>query len=229
MLTLVGGVCFGYSTRPPVLPHGARSRQSTVAMQILLGDGTPARGDDDFGPVPEYVDPLAKPRPQYDLCAASGRPDEIVFGAVAPESAAKMGEWTAHMRDKDLPRMMALFSDAEASTRSPDGAAAGYTDALRAEGFSTVEMIDLQSLGARDLVLASIRAAKAAKERVCVHCADGEAMTSIVMADWLLQDYIGGDNYQEASDALAARKRLGGVGRVADVEALEKFVETGSL
>jgi len=90
-------------------------------------------------------------------------------------------------------------------------------------------MIDLHSLGARDLVLASIRAAKAAKERVCVHCADGEAMTSIVMADWLLQDYIGGDNYQEASDALAARKRLGGVGRVADVEALEKFVETGSL
>ena len=66
-------------------------------------------------------------------------------------------------------------------------------------------------------------------ERLCVHCADGHKLTAIVLADWLLTDYIGGENYEEASAALAARKRLAGVERVADVAALEQWIVEGQL
>jgi hypothetical protein len=121
------------------------------------------------------------------------------------------------------------MNEAEAAARSPDGTAAGYAAALSAGGFTSVEMIDLYSPGARAAVLDSMGAAKAARERLCVHCADGNALTSVVMADWLLTDYIGGDNFQEAVDALAARKRLGGVERRADADVVEKYVGEGAL
>lgn len=107
-------------------------------------------------------------------------------------------------------RALALLSEDEASLRSPDGTVAGYEEALRAAGFTTVNRVDLAAAGARAVVNDELRAAKAAKERVCIHCADGTAMTSIVMCDWLLMDYIGGDNCEEASETLRARKRLGG-------------------
>ena len=49
------------------------------------------------------------------------------------------------------------------------------------------------------------------------------------MADWLLTDYIGGDNYLEACDMLRSRKRLSGVGRSADEATLEQWITTGNL
>jgi len=76
-------------------------------------------------------------------------------------------------------------------------------------------------------VLAALREAKAARERVCVHCADGTSKTGVVMADWLLSDYIGGDNIVEATDALRARKRLGGVERAVDPEVVASYIVTG--
>lgn len=121
--------------------------------------------------------------------------------------------------------------------RSPDGTPSGYVAALLAAGFTKVDRIDLDAPGSRSCVLAALREAKAARERICVHCADGTSKTGVVMADWLvnrvlvcatyfqvqpmalnvplslslqLSDYIGGDNIVEATDALRARKRLGG-------------------
>lgn len=99
---------------------------------------------------------------------------------------------------------------------------------------------------------------------VLVHCADGHAMTAIVLsgarraaaptpagapapvapgrwpaptpaprparADYLLHDYIGGgSNYLEACDLLAARKRLAGVERRAEADALERFIVDGRI
>ena len=49
--------------------------------------------------------------------------------------------------------------------------------------------IELDAEGSRDQVYEELRAAKAARERVCVHCADGNSMTGIVMADWLVSTY----------------------------------------
>ena len=47
-------------------------------------------------------DPLAVERPTFDLAAASGRPDEAVWGAVAAESAAHLAEWSAHMKEAGI-------------------------------------------------------------------------------------------------------------------------------
>ena len=44
-----------------------------------------------------------------------------------------------------------------------------------------------------------------------------------------LSDYIGGENYEEACDALSSRKRLTGVERRADPEALEAWMVEGHL
>merc|ERR1719473_1799784 len=86
----------------------------------------------DFDPT---YDPLAAPRPKYDLAAASGRPDEAVFGAVAPESAETLGEWADHMKGAGLSRVLGLFSAEEAAARAPNGTPEGYFGALVGAGF----------------------------------------------------------------------------------------------
>jgi len=246
--------CLGlYLTSPVALrPDTVRTSTvrtggaSTVSMVfpgegIYTGDGIP-EGPSRLTVGDDYVDPLEKPRPKYDLCAASGKPDEVCVGAIAPESAAALGEWITHMTGggenkpncpsiklQPLARTLALMSDEEAATRSPDGTPAGYDEALRAAGFTDVKRVDLQAPGSRAVVLDALRAAKAARERTCVHCADGTTLTSVVMCDWLLTDYIGGDNTEEAAHALAIRRRLGGVERLADPEIIAKFIVNGCM
>ena len=83
--------------------------------------------------------------------------------------------------------------------------------------------------GAREAVLGLMRGAQDTNEPLCIHCADGHALTSIPLADWLLTDYIGGDNYEEACHALASRKRLAGVERQAEASMLEKWIVEGHL
>ena len=72
----------------------------------------------DFDPT---YDPLAAPRPKYDLAAASGRGDEAVWGAAAPESAERIGEWVSHIRAAGVERVLGLFSVEQVSERSPNG------------------------------------------------------------------------------------------------------------
>ena len=74
-----------------------------------------------------------------------------------------------------------------------------------------------------------MRDTQAAREKLCVHCTDGSSLTGVVMADWLLTDYIGGDNYEEACHALAIRKRLAGVEREVDPAVLESWILDGHL
>ena len=104
-----------------------------------------------------------------------------------------------------------------------------------------------------------MRSTQEAKERLCVHCADGQALTSVVLADWMcasraspphllmrtrcaamahiaprdcvrsMVDLIGGNNYMEGCDALAARKRLAGVERRPEPEQLEAWTNEGHL
>jgi len=232
------GACLGLHLAPSVVPrNGASLRTREISMLILgpndgihMGDGVPD-GPQRMTVGDDYVDPLFTKRPKYDLCAASGRPEEICCGAVAPDTAFDIDEWAAHMRGEGKLQpfswALALLDDDEASLRSPDGTPTGYEDALRAAGFSSVTRVDLYAPGSRDLVYEALRAAKAAKERVCIHCADGTSRTSIVMADWLLTDYIGGDNCEEAAEALRSRKRLSGVERLVDAEVVAKFIVAG--
>lgn len=90
-------------------------------------------------------------------------------------------------------------------------------------------MLDPRADGAREATLTMLHAAVAAREQIVVCCADGHKLTAIVLADWLLTDYIGGENYDEACHALAMRKRLAGVERRADPAELERWMTTGKL
>lgn len=226
---------FGLLLSSPMRRPTQCTPRDDVSM-IILGDFGEGLTGDMSGPKrmtvgDDYVDPLFTERPRYDLCAASKRPDEVCCGAIAPETSFDIDEWAAYMRGEGklqpFVRTLALINEDEACLRSPDGSAAGYDEALRAAGFTTVERIDLATEGARVAVLKVLQAAKEARERVCIHCADGTSMTSIVMADWLLTDYIGGDNVEEATEALRAQERLGGIGRVVDPTLVADFMVAG--
>jgi len=186
---------------------------------------------DDLADFDPNFDPLAVERPAHDLAAASGRGDEVVWGAKAAESAADLDAWSAHMKAAGITRMLGLFTAEDAAARSAAGTAEGYYSELIASGpfdAAHVGLLDPRAEGAREAVLTVLRDAQASREKICVHCADGNALTSIVLADWLLTDYITGENYEEACHALAMRKRLAGVERRAEAEVLEKWIVEGN-
>jgi len=182
----------------------------------------------DFDPT---FDPLAVKRPPFDMAAASGRPQEAVWGAIGPEDAASVNPWAQHMLDRGVRRVLGLFTAEDAGARATDGTPQGYFAALVDAGFEAgaVGLVDPRAEGAREAILGLMRAAAEAREVLCIHCADGHALTSIPLADWVLTDYIGGDNYEEACHALASRKRLAGVERSPDPAALQKWIEVGHL
>ena len=158
-------------------------------------------------------DPLQQPRPEYDLGVPTGRPDEVVWGARAPESAGEMAAWAARLQEKGIARLLCLLSDDEMAARASDGTADGYVADLAAAGFDAakVSRTQLSAPGASAAVLAACEAAKASKEQLCVHCVDGQSDTPIALAHWMLADYLGGENYMEACDMLRGRKRKTGV------------------
>lgn len=180
---------------------------------------------------PNAPDPLAAPRPKYDLAGATGRPDEYVWGAIAPADAAELPDWAAHMKAKGAARMLGLFSAEQAGARSPDGTPAGYMNALVEAGFPAngVGLLDPRAPGSRDFVLSMMQDAKAAREKLVLHCADGTALTGPALADWVLTDYIGGYNYLEAVDLLRSRERLAGVGREVSDKTLESWITEGHM
>lgn len=223
----------------PGVPADDRRQGSAGGLIGVDGEptsGTGTAGDNfempedlaDFDPT---FDPLAAPRPKYDLAACSGRPNEVVWGAMAADSPVNLTVWAAHMREQGVVRMLGLFSAEDAAARAEAGSAEGYYNSLVASGFeaSKVGLLDPRAEGARDAAWGVLKEAQAANERVCVHCVDGEALTGVLLADWILTDYIGGDNYEEACHALVMRKRLSGVGRQVEPESLEGWVTTGHL
>jgi len=177
-------------------------------------------------------DPLLAGRPKYDLAAASGRPDEVAWGAVAAASSTELAEWSQHMIERNMTRALGLFTEAEAAERAADGTAVGYMRALVDAGFEPdgVTLVDPRSPGSRETILGIIRTAKEKKKKLCIHCADGTTLTGLPLADWIMQDYIGGgDNYLEAVDALAGRKRRSGIERKVAEEDLKSWIEAGHL
>ena len=134
-----------------------------------------------------------------------------------------------------MTRVLGLFTAEDAGARSTAGTPEGYFQELVAAGpfeEANVGLIDPRSVGARDAVLNVLRQTQEAREKICIHCADGHKLTAIVLSDWLLTDYIGGGSgeYGGGEDLLAAEwKRLAGVGRFADLEELERWVAEGHL
>eukprot|EP00962_Isochrysis_galbana_P056415 scaffold28364_cov129-Isochrysis_galbana.AAC.2 len=191
---------------------------------LSSSSGSLARADGSEQPM---MDPLAKPRPRYDLAPSSGRPDELVFGAASCAAPGLMGEWGAHLRDQGISRVLALCNAAEAEASQ----AALCTEA----GFaaSAVTVVDIRAGGAKAATIEAARAAVAARERIAVVDTVGGAHTALVLAQYLHDDYVGGDggthSCLEVCELLTARKRHSGVAWVARPEDLQRFLAEGTL
>ena len=136
---------------------------------------------DDLAGFDPTFDPLAAPRPKYDFAGASGRSNECVWGATAPEGPYAIQEWVNDMRGAGVQRVLGLFSEEDAAVRGPDGTAQGYMGALVQAGLDPngVSLLDPRSPGSRELVLSFCRDAHAQRQVLCIHCADGETLTSV--------------------------------------------------
>ena len=216
-----GTVDDGIASGAPIAPPDRTNTLGTFSMPDDLANFDPT------------FDPLAVERPAYDLAAASGRPDEAVYGACGPASAAELPEWVAYMKNQmGATRMLGLFTAEDAAARSQSNSPEGYySEIIAAGGFDSnkVGLIDPRSPGAREAVMQVMRDTAQSRERLCVHCANGHSLTGVVLADWLLTDWIGGDNYEEACDTLRSRLRLAGVERVVYPDTLEYWMQQGHL
>jgi hypothetical protein len=245
------GLPFGSSakTPPPAsapkIDLGPSPAPAPAKKKLLLTgfDGNKQRNDDDdddddFGDVPRSNEEipdfdknhrLQADRPTWDFAAASGREGEVVWGAVAPRSAAEIVEWSNHMRKSKVQRVLGIFTEDEAAARSPDGTAFGYMKSLVEAGFDPelVALVDPTIPDSREVILKAMREAYDAKKLLCVHCVDGEKFTGLVLADWLLTDYIQNENADEAVKIIQERKRVYGVGRLVPEHTLQNWVNNG--
>jgi hypothetical protein len=198
---------------------------STGSSGLLSTSGGSLAGPD--GGAQPMMDPLAKPRPRYDLAPSTGRPNELVFGAASCAEPGQMVEWGAHLREQRVSRVLALCSSAEAEASK----AALCSEAGFAAGDVTV--VDIRTGSAIAETIGAIRAAVAARERIAVVDAVGGAHTALVLAQYLHDDYVGGDGQShsclEVCELLAARKRHSGVAWVARPEELQRFLAEGAL
>lgn len=91
--------CNAYLSQRPFLDNGLRTRKNAAFSVLMVKDSDGYPDEAKYGLIgDQYIDPLAKPRPKFDLCAASGRPGEVCYGAVAPEGPSSLEEWLSHMR-----------------------------------------------------------------------------------------------------------------------------------
>lgn len=179
-------------------------------------------------------DPTAAPRPKYDLMRATGRTNDVVWGAVAPLSKENIAEWCEHMKENQVERVVGLFTPEEAGLLSPDGTAEGYMKALVDAGFdeSNVALVDPYDPDSRSTTLKLQKEASAANQKLVIHAhddEDGANVVGVVLADWVLTDMIRSQNYLEAVDCLRNRKRKGGVNHNVPDWKLEDYIVKGHV
>ena len=214
LLTLaICASCAAFTATPTPTALGRSSSRSRSSLGMLGGMGATEGG---------LV--LGEDRPKFEMGPASSRPDEMIFGASAAETASAMGDWCAYMQGRGVRRWFALLSPFEIMARSPDGTAEGYAAALSAAGLGEGTVVDASEPEAFEAGLAAANEAKAAREKLLVHCSDGHVATDLMMGAWLLRDYIGNDNMLEACDLLQASKRKTKVERNLSPEALGAFM-----
>merc|ERR1719502_2258393 len=111
MLSLcAGGMAFIATS--PARPTALGRSSSRLACLMLEGMGATEGG---------LV--LGEDKPKFEMGPASSRPDEMVFGASAAETAAAVEDWCAYMHEKGVQRWFGLLSPFEIMARSPDGTA----------------------------------------------------------------------------------------------------------
>jgi hypothetical protein len=183
--------------------------------------------------IPDWdgIDRLAAPPQDYEFAAASCNPKEMVWGAMAPESAEHIDWWTWYLQSKDISRVVALLSEFEIFARSSDGTVDGYIDALVEGGFERekVTVLDPTASGTREALQKLMDEAVNAKEKLCINCPDGMTGTGVALADYMISTTGEAGDPEEAVALLKARKRMSGVDRKVKVADLEAWLRDGHL
>ena len=209
-------LAFFAPTRTSLLGQPVRPRS---ALLLQLDDSAPATNEEVrmarmYKPGDEK-DPLKKPRPKFGLAPATGRPTEKVCAADMP-TTADLPEWAEHLRESGVERLLFVHEGAADDE---------HVALLMLQGFAAdaVTAVDVSAEGAAQQTMAAMQAAATAGTKICVH---GGPFT-LVLAQWVLTDYIGSENCEEACETLRARKRFGGVDWAADPKQVELFLGLG--
>ena len=195
---------------PARTPLSVRKRAFVGAVE--KADGFKINRKKFFQPNSEE-DPLKAKRPQYGLAPASGRPTEVVFGVDVP-AAAELPAWSEHLRSSGIERLLYVYDE---------GSADEHVAGLCGEGgfaADAVLAVDVRADGAAERTADAMQAASSARAKIGVH----GPSDSLVLAQWVLTDYIGSDNCLEACDLLNSRKRFSGVEWKPEVAALQRYL-----
>jgi hypothetical protein len=203
LTTLVTAAALGLApTRTPLTARPARPRASILMQEGGKAENEEARMSKMYKPGDED-DPFQVERPKFGLAPATGRSTEMVYGADFPEPNDLM-EWSEILRAQGVERLL-FVHDGELSEEL-----SSYVAALSAmAGFAAdaVTAVDVLADGAAQRTAEAMQAAATARAKIAVH---GGPFT-LVLAQWVLTDYIGSENCEEACDVLRSRSRSGGV------------------
>jgi|AntAceMinimDraft_1070359.scaffolds.fasta_scaffold07765_3 protein-tyrosine phosphatase len=158
-----------------------------------------------------------------------------VFGVEAPGVPMKPGgvyneagsvpnavveEWAAFLKAEGVTRTICLLKAEELACY----AAPGYAKILEAQGI-TPSMVDIFQEGASDAIKAAAGAAKAAGEKVAVHCSGGEGRTGLALGAVLVSE-CGMTPPDAAAEVVRHSAELGTVRKV-KTEKLEALLANG--
>eukprot|EP00964_Phaeocystis_antarctica_P065563 scaffold39571_cov70-Phaeocystis_antarctica.AAC.3 len=203
LTTLVTAAALGLApARVPLTARLVRARASVLMQEGGKAENEDARMANMYKPGDED-DPFQVERPKFGLAPATGRSTEMVFGADFPEPNDLM-EWAELLRSQGVERVL-FVHDGELSEEL-----SSYVAALSAiAGFAAdaVTAVDVLADGAAQRTAEAMQAAATARAKIAVH----GAPFTLVLAQWVLTDYIGSENCEEACDVLRSRSRSGGV------------------
>ena len=207
--------------RSPLTARPVGCSRSRPGASILMQEGAKAENEEArmanmYKPGSEQ-DPFQAERPKFGLAPATGRSTEAVFGADFP-APAELQEWAELLRAQGVEQLLFVY-EGESEEHS------SYVAALATAGLGgfaadAVTAVDMLADDAAQRTAEATQAAAKAGAKICVH---GGPFT-LVLAQWVLADYIGSENCEEACDLLSSRKRFGGVGWEAEPADVERFL-----
>ncbi|KXZ42296.1 hypothetical protein GPECTOR_165g156 [Gonium pectorale] len=161
---------------------------------------------------------------EYDeLVYGSARPGAVGQRCFNPEdkvTVAEVDEWSDHLASHGIRRVVSLLTPSELATY--DGPPLHQTLGRR---FARAVNVDAKAPGAVETLLAELREAEAAGDKVVVHCWGGGGRTGVALAAWLVRRH--GLEPEAAAAAVEKAAVAQGTSRRADVAQLRQFLGLG--
>lgn len=158
-----------------------------------------------------------KSRPDFGLCAVTGRKTETVFAADAPNTSNEAAALSSLCTQRGIKRALILDSQT--------GKIGGLFSGLEL----VTTLLDPAETGACGAAHSVFKDAKVAREKlVVVGPAAADRATALVLGAYIMAEYDA--TAAEASDILKARQKHSGVkGRVPEEADLDLFAQAGSV